>query len=425
MGTIYQSIPVRDAVAPHLEKVSTARGVELIVRSNGSIGCYGGWRVQIPVKGGTGGHIEVIAEHKDLDHPEDAISGVVLWMQRDEKGEFLPWDAWGRQHCDILLSSIEGPDRIRLTVTTEIPDGAEMADIWLLLRWSPKGEVRYVAPKLTEVPVPQTRQARLSLVTGPLSLRDPSVQRDLDFHLRLTEKALGDNPDFVGYPEAITSGTVPGKETETVAQIASENQLTIALPMIEIEGELRFNSVVLIGPSGDVIGKYRKVHLAYPLVEAMDWLTMPGNEFPVYETPVGRVGMNICMDSSTQESAMMVGLHGADILFLPIMGDIRSDGCSIGLPVFSMDRWLVIQRCRAMDNQLYMAVARNSGQGSCVIDPWGDVLALNEGNRDHITADIALGVRRTTWDGCELEQMIRMQRRPHLYADLAAPRKIY
>lgn len=416
----FEHVPVRDAIAPELERASTARGEELIIRSNGSSGCFGGWRVQIPVKGGTGAYIEVVAECKDLDHPEDVVSGVVLWMQRHEKGEFLPWDeGWGSRHSDDLRSSIEGAGRIKLSARVKVPEKAELADIWLLFRWSQKGEVRYTAPKLTQVPVPRTRKARVSLVTGPLSLQDPTVERDLDFHLRLTEKALSDSPDFVGYPEIITSGTAPGRETELVGRVASDNNLTIALPMLETDRELQYNSVVLIGPSGDIIGKYRKVHLAYPM-EFMRGIT-PGTEFPVYETPLGRMGVNICMDSSVPESAMMVAVYGADMLFLPIMGDIRADGRSMGIPVFNMDRWMVIMRCRALDTQLFMLIARNSGQGSCVIDPWGDVLALNEGDRDHITAQIEVGVRRTTWSGSDLRSITHMQRRPHLYTDLAAP----
>ena len=236
----------------------------------------------------------------------------------------MPWDSFGHRYSDELWIAPAGADRVRLWTTVKVPERAELADVWLFFRWSAKGEVRYIAPTLTEVPPPQTRKVRVSLVTGPLSLRDPSTARDLDFHLRLTEKALADSPDFVGYPEVITSGTIPGRETEAVCRIAADNRITIGLPMYELEGGATYNSAILIGPTGDIIGKYRKVHPAYPN-EMMRGIAA-GFDFPVYDTPVGRIGMNICMDESVPESAMMVAVHGAEMLFLPIMGDLRAEG---------------------------------------------------------------------------------------------------
>jgi len=49
----------------------------------------------------------------------------------------------------------------------------------------------------------------------------------------------------------------------------------------------------------------------------------------VFDTEIERIGCNICMDSSAAESSRMVGLNGAEVLLLPIMGDHR------GLPLNS------------------------------------------------------------------------------------------
>ena len=142
---------------------------------------------------------------------------------------------------------------------------------------------------------------------------------------------------------------------------------------------------------------------------------VPGDGFPVFDTVIGRIGCNICMDSSAAESSRMVGLNGADLLLLPIMGDHRSDRWSPGNPIYSEDRWKAIMRTHAMDNQLCMVVARNTTQGSCIIDRKGDILAWNEGDQDWISATIDLQDGYRTWNAGCFRDVNWMQRRPHLY----------
>ncbi len=132
-------------------------------------------------------------------------------------------------------------------------------------------------------------------------------------------------------------------------------------------------------------------------------------------TGVGRVGSNICMDSSAAESARMIGLHGADFLVLPIMGDHRASVWQPGTPQLDEDRWRCIQRTRAMDNQLCMVVARNMSVGSCIIDRSGEVLAWNDGTQDVIAADVARDDGYRKWNGLCFRQVNWRQRRPHLY----------
>ena len=148
---------------------------------------------------------------------------------------------------------------------------------------------------------------------------------------------------------------------------------------------------------------------------------LPGDSFPVADTEIGRIGFNICMDSSAAESARMVGLNGADFLGLAIMGDHRADRLSPGSPIFNPARWLAIQRTRALDNQLCMVIARNNAIGSCIIDRRGDVLAWNEGDREWIAATVNPQDVCRYWTGEELRDVNWVQRRPHLYAEYAKP----
>ena len=254
------------------------------------------------------------------------------------------------------------------------------------------------------------------------------IERTIDantrFYADLCEAACADSPQLIVLPEIAlqwqmsehctqTAVSVPGPETDVFSEIARRHSTRICLGLIERDGDAIHNSAVLISPDGEIDGNYRKVHLAVGGENTSGIL--PGDTFPVYETEIGRMGCNICMDSSAGESSRMVGLNGAEFLLLPIMGDHRASRWNRGGPIFNESRWLAIMRTRAMDNQLAMVVARNTVTGSCIIDRKGDVLAWNEGDANHIIADLARADGYRTWNGGCFTDVNWMQRRPHVY----------
>ncbi len=163
---------------------------------------------------------------------------------------------------------------------------------------------------------------------------------------------------------------------------------------------------------------YHKVHLATG--EDNTGLT-PGDRFPVFPTPFGRIGCLICMDTMLSESSRMLALGGADIICMPIMGDLRADRFSPGNPIFNESRWKAIMRTRAIDNQVCMAVARNDVQGSCIIDRKGDILAWNEGDQEFLYATLPADDGYRMWNGTDLREVTFLLRRPHLYARVHRP----
>ncbi|OGG52263.1 MAG: hypothetical protein A3F84_09100 [Candidatus Handelsmanbacteria bacterium RIFCSPLOWO2_12_FULL_64_10] len=81
---------------------------------------------------------------------------------------------------------------------------------------------------------------------------------------------------------------------------------------------------------------------------------------------------------------------GAEILCLPIMGDHRASTCFHRHPHdFDIERWLMIQRMRAMDNHVYMVVSRNWTYGTGIFSPRGETLAVS-GGRNFVWADVDL-----------------------------------
>jgi predicted amidohydrolase len=86
---------------------------------------------------------------------------------------------------------------------------------------------------------------------------------------------------------------------------------------VERDGHLIYNVAVLIGPDGEVAGKYRKICL--PRGEVDGGFT-PGEEYPVFATRFGRVGLMVCYDGFFPEIARELANRGAEVIGFPVMG---------------------------------------------------------------------------------------------------------
>lgn len=87
----------------------------------------------------------------------------------------------------------------------------------------------------------------------------------------------------------------------------------IVAGITEKSGELCYNSAVIVGPSG-YVGRYRKVHLWGD--EAL-YFTPGDLGFPVFDTPFGRIGCQICYDCWFPESFRLAALQGAELMCVP------------------------------------------------------------------------------------------------------------
>ncbi len=109
--------------------------------------------------------------------------------------------------------------------------------------------------------------------------------------------------------------TIPGPTTERFAALAHELNIFIVIGMAEVDPvtDAYYNAGALIGPDG-LIGKHRKVHayISEPL-----WAADGNLGFQTWDTPLGRLGMMICMDANYPESGLMLAHAGADVILLP------------------------------------------------------------------------------------------------------------
>lgn len=101
-------------------------------------------------------------------------------------------------------------------------------------------------------------------------------------------------------------------------EAAERNGVVLIAPIFEEDGGDYFNSAFVIGTKGEIIGKYRKMHVPQiPLWEEREYFK-PGNlGFPVFDTPFGRIGVQLCWDIFFPEGFRILALKGAEIIFAP------------------------------------------------------------------------------------------------------------
>jgi predicted amidohydrolase len=177
--------------------------------------------------------------------------------------------------------------------------------------------------------------------------------------------------------------TVPGPLTEPLQQAARDTGSYVVWGTYE-RGECRgtlFNSAVLIGRDGEVLGTYRKTHPFYAEhVDQGGWVT-PGDDVCVVETDLGRIGMAICFDGDFPELWRIQAVLGAEVIARP------------SALLRSADISEMTSRARAHDNHIYVLAANATGT-----DPGG---AHYFGN-SHIVNPTSHTVARATSHECWL-----------------------
>lgn len=131
-----------------------------------------------------------------------------------------------------------------------------------------------------------------------------------------------------------------GAYIKKAAALAKELQIFFVLGFLERSEGLLYNTVVLFDPEGGIIGKYSKTHFAqgYSINPSC---YLAGEEYPVYQTPFGKIGMLICYDRQLPEPARILAVKGAQILLFPSYGSYTDE-----------NGWnTVMMRTRAHENQ--------------------------------------------------------------------------
>ncbi|MDZ7317539.1 MAG: carbon-nitrogen family hydrolase [candidate division KSB1 bacterium] len=202
----------------------------------------------------------------------------------------------------------------------------------------------------------------------------------------------------------------PGRSFLSVQQIARAHQIHVIAGISEREKDQIYNTIAVFDPNSSLVGKYRKAHLAaYPPLDE-DSCFSPGNSLSIATIGEMNWGLLICYDLRFPEMARSLVLKGAEVLVL----------CS-AWPFPRVTHWKTLTAGRAIENQAYVVAANRTGSdgpvtfcgSSCIIDPYGAVLASAAEDREELlVAEIRKGVLTTV----RSRMPIFRHRRPELYA---------
>lgn len=229
--------------------------------------------------------------------------------------------------------------------------------------------------------------------------------RDLDQNYAVVAQVLDDaraqGAELVVFPEAAIGGylsslgspgdtvrtarslppavRLDGPEIRRVQALAGDTVVAIGCCELGEDGATRYNTAVCLD-GGQVYGSYRKVH--QPLGEHLSYA--PGDGYRAFDTPVGRMGLQICYDKAFPEAARVLALDGAEIVASLSAWPAARTATAEDL---QEDRWTyrfnLFDGARALDNQVFWVASNQSGTfGSLryvgnakVVDPGGNVLA--------------------------------------------------
>lgn len=228
-----------------------------------------------------------------------------------------------------------------------------------------------------------SRQVTIGLVQIDLELGDiPTNVIKIEKSIR---EAVAKGAQIICLPELCTTGyrqdllqerfwevaeSIPGTTTDKFCRLAKELGVYIILPMNE-KGKMtgiQYNSAAFIDKTGQVQGVFRKVHA----FSTECYYFTEGNEYPVFDTEYGKVGIMIGYDMGFPEVARILTLKGAEIIFV-----------SSALQKEAEDIWDISISARAIENQVFLAAVNRVGSEgdmvmhgkSKIVDAGGKILA--------------------------------------------------
>lgn len=227
---------------------------------------------------------------------------------------------------------------------------------------------------------------------------------------------------------------IPGPTTERMSRLAQRHGIYIVAPIYEEAGpNVYFNSAPLIAPDGKIVGVTRKIHIPlfdYRLKDENDGLDRHicsyekfyytgATDVPVFDTPIGKIGILICWDNEFFELWRMLEMKGVELICSPY-------AMSRPAGEFYSEQWLFEARCSAYYFSSYvMKVNRVGAEGdmvyrgrSVVVDPLGKIVAGPIGEDEGIvSAELDLAKVREL----RVRRPRLMNRRPDVYRPLAEP----
>ncbi len=349
----------RDEIRPHFKfdpSVGRRQPGALAIDCQGNVAAFGAWRQTITgVQPGRTYRFTAWYRAQGVAFERRSIIARLGWLDAEGRS-MAPPDYAGCPRRD--------DDWRLMEYIATAPAKAASVEVWLCLGFTEKGRVWWDDVTFTEEPNPPDRVVRVVTIHHRPAHSSSPAESVAQF-CRCLEDAASLKPDLVCLPEGITvvgtdrsdvevSEPVPGPTTQRLGELARRLRTYIVAGIYEREGKVVYNTAVLIGRNGELAGRYRKTHL--PREEWEIGLTH-GNEYPVFDTDFGRVGVMICWDVQFSEPARALAAQGAELILVPIWGGNE-----------------ILARARAIENHVFL-VTSSYDMKTFVLDPLGNVMA--------------------------------------------------
>lgn len=318
----------------------------------------GKWMARVPVKAGKTYDFSACAL---CSCPVNDIYALYTLFRAD--GSMLI-----REH---IRNTEKAGDRIRFSQKIETPQDAVSFEIELWLKGK-GGFVKWHNPTLSAGTPAKERSVGIAVAYIPPK-EDYTLESNLEDIEEILECSGKMGADIIVLGECMYERGVPGITLGEAAQSDKGEMCTrigetaakygayIVYNFHEMEEGQYYNTSVLFDRQGKICGKYRKTHLT---VTEFEKGIVPGEEYPVFQTDFGKVGMLICFDHYFASTAEKLVENGAELILVSSAGDAAEKSIA-----------------RAMDCGVYLAVCgwnmENShgwGPGR-IIAPDGSILA--------------------------------------------------
>jgi N-carbamoylputrescine amidase len=208
---------------------------------------------------------------------------------------------------------------------------------------------------------------------------------------------------------------IPGPSTAAFQEFARRHRVVVVASLFEKRSAgLYHNTAVVIDADGQLLGRYRKMHIPDdPLYYEKFYFTPGDTGFRAWQTKYGKIGVLICWDQWYPEAARLTALRGAEILFYPTAigwhpREKKAHGAA------QHGAWEISHRGHAVANGCFVAAINRIGKekpvGGDGLQFWGqsfvagtsgEILAKASASREEVLlVPVDLGqvdVTRTHW----------------------------
>jgi predicted amidohydrolase len=370
----------------------------LAISGNSNLAEHGGWHRTIPgIQAGTWYRFTAWYRTEAVAHESLQVLARLDWRDGRDRRAGEP---------DYVYRARREGGWTRVTLDAPATPKAESVVLQLYLSNSPQGTVWWDDISFEQIPTPPSRPVMVTSINlRPAGTK--SAAESVNRFVETIDKEAPAKTDVILLPEGITViGTgkqyadvaepVPGPTTARLGETAKRHHAWIAAGVYEREGRVLYNTAVLIDREGNLAGKYRKVYL--PRGEVEGGLT-PGNDYPVFQTDFGKVGLMICYDVFFADPARALATQGAEMILMPIWGGDQTLG-----------------KARAIENKVFL-VTSGYDYPTYVMDPDGEILSQAPRNASIAQATIDLAKRYVKPNLGEMHE----RRMKELRVDIPAP----